>query len=97
MIVCDWSEKDNESQSVILSQDDGLCKTTQMIQVVTIIEQNYDILGAAPGAPGLLAPPGPPALGLGPENPNLGGGVLSFLASRLLFLTTLEWMAQLTQ
>ena len=47
----------------------------------------YDILGACPGIAG-LAPPGPPALGLGPENPNLGGGVLSFLASLDLFLTT---------
>ena len=28
---------------------------------------------------------------------NLIGGVLSFLASRDLFLTTLEWMAQDTQ
>ena len=37
------------------------------------------------------------AAGLGPWNPNLGGGVLSFLASLDLFLTTLEWMAQLTQ
>ena len=46
----------------------------------------YEVLGPAPGIPGLA--PGAPGLGLGPENPNLGGGVLSFLASRLLFLTT---------
>ena len=48
----------------------------------------YEVLGAAPGGPAGLAPPGPPAWGLGPPNPNLGGGVLSFLASRDLFLTT---------
>lgn len=35
---------------------------------------------------------GAPAAGL-----NLGGGVRSFLASQERFLTTLLWMAQLTQ
>merc|ERR1719462_34798 len=64
----------------------------------------------APPAPGPPAPPKPPGRGPpgppGPpgfwssvlgRNPNLGGGVLIFRSSRDLFLTTLEWMAQLMQ
>jgi len=50
---------------------------------------SYDILGTPPGAPG--APGlGGPCCGLGPWNPNLGGGVRSFLASLDLLRTTLE-------
>lgn len=37
------------------------------------------------------------ALGAPPLGLNLGGGVRSFLASQERFLTTLLWMAQLTQ
>merc|ERR1719466_484340 len=64
----------------------------------------------APPAPGPPAPPKPPGRGPpgppGPpgfwssvlgRNPNLGGGVLIFRSSRDLFLTTMEWMAQLMQ
>ena len=40
--------------------------------------------------PGFATGPTVPPDGLGPWNPNLGGGVLSFLPSRDLFLTTLE-------
>jgi len=47
-----------------------------------------DNLGACPGIPGLFGAPGLSPAGLGPWKPNLGGGVLSFLASLDLFLTT---------
>ena len=93
MTQCDMSENKFEINSPLLIESH--------VEGITIVQNIrslfHDILGAAPGWPGLApAPPGPPA-GLGPWNPNLGGGVLSFLASLDLFLTTLEWMAQLTQ
>jgi len=87
------------SSIILLKQTVRDYETTSSGQKKYISEHNsfYDILGTPPGAPGAPGLGGPPCWGLGPWNPNLGGGVLSFLASRDLLRTTLEWMAQLTQ